>query len=330
MAATLTGATNLKNFYFVWDPTLGTRGAYVTRDLSASTNNITSNLDNYLQPGQACFVQTNAAAAAALSFTEANKYTTATNQGVMRTIAPISGTTTKVSPSASIRLTLFNKNLLSQGIPSDGAVVLFNAASANEVDANDCSKMTNLDENLAVKSNGKLLSIEKKAVPTTSDEIELAITQYRAKDYTLVAQGTNLEGVTAYLVDQYTKTTTALPASGSINYNFTVDPSNANSSAANRFKIIFQDASSATEFTENEVKVYPNPSTGGMVTISLPYIQEESKVSILNFAGETVYSTTIAAGENAAINPNKSLAVGIYFVKMEQAGKTVTKKLIIK
>lgn len=330
MAATLTAATNLKNFYFVWDPTLGTRGAYVTRDLSAGTNNITSNVDNYLQPGQACFVQTNTAAAAALSFTEANKYTAATNQGVMRTIAPISGTATPASPSASIRLTLFNKNLLSQGIPSDGAVVLFNVASANEVDANDCSKMTNLDENLAVKSNGKLLSIEKKAVPTATDEIELAITQYRAKDYTLVAQGTNLEGVTAYLVDQYTKTTTTLPSSGSINYNFTVDPSNANSSAANRFKIIFQDATSATEFTENEVKVYPNPSTGGMVTISLPYIQEESKVSILNFAGETVYSATIAAGENAAINPNKSLAAGVYFVKMEQAGKTVTKKLIIK
>lgn len=335
MAATLTGATNLKNSYFVWDPTLGTRGAYVTRDLSGSgTNNITSNVDNYLQPGQACFVQTLSAPTAnpTLSFTEAYKSTTtATNLGVMRAVAPISGTGTSASPSASIRLTLFNKTAMAnQGTPSDGAVVLFNAASANEVDANDCSKMTNLDENLAFNTKGKLLSIEHRAVPTAADEIQLAITQYRAKDYTLVAQGTNLEGVTAYLVDQYTKTTTALPASGSINYNFTVDPSNANSIAANRFKIIFQDATSTTEFTEKEVKVYPNPSTGGMVTISLPYIQEESKVSILNFAGETVYSTTIAAGENAAINPNKSLAVGIYFVKMEQAGKTVTKKLIIK
>ena len=335
MQATLAAATNLKNSYFVWDPTLGTRGAYVTRDLSGSgANNIASNVDNYLQPGQACFVQTSSTPTATptLSFTEAYKSTTtATNQGVMRAVAPINATATKASTSASIRLTLFNKTALAnQGTPTDGAVVLFNEASSNEVDANDCSKMTNLDENLAFNTKGNLLSIEHRAVPTAADEIQLAITQYRAKDYTLVAQGTNVDGVTAYLVDQYTKTSTALPASGSINYNFTVDPSNANSSAANRFKIIFQDATSATEFTENEVKVYPNPSTGGMVTISLPFIQQESKVSILNFAGETIYSTTIAAGENAAINPNKSLAIGIYFVKMEQAGKTVTKKLIIK
>lgn len=331
MAATLSSATNLKNFYFVWDPNLGTRGAYVTRDLLASTNNITSNVDNYLQPGQACFVQTNLAGAATLSFTEANKYTTATNQGVMRAVAPFNATATKASPSASIRLTLYNKTALAnQGTPSDGAVVLFNATSANEVDANDCSKMTNLDENLAFNTNGNLLSIEHRAVPTAADEIQLAITQYRAKEYTLVAESSTIDGLTPYLVDQYTKTATAIPAAGSINYNFTVDPSNANSSAANRFKIIFQDTTSVTEFTENEVKVYPNPSTGGMVSISLPFIQQESKVSVLNFAGETIYSTTIAAGDNAAINPDKSLALGIYFVKIEQAGKTVTKKLIIK
>ena len=328
MAATLSSATNLKNFYFVWDPNLGTRGAYVTRDLLASTNNITSNVDNYLQPGQACFVQTNLAAPATLSFTEANKYTTATNQNVFR---PASPAATQATPSASIRLTLYNKTALAnQGTPTDGAVVLFNATSANEVDANDCSKMTNLDENLAFNTNGNLLSIEHRAVPTAADEIQLAITQYRAKEYTLVAESSTIDGLTPYLVDQYTKTATAIPAAGSINYNFTVDPSNANSSAANRFKIIFQDTTSVTEFTENEVKVYPNPSTGGMVSISLPFIQQESKVSVLNFAGETIYSTTIAAGDNAAINPDKSLALGIYFVKIEQAGKTVTKKLIIK
>lgn len=83
------------------------------------------------------------------------------------------------------------------------------------------------------------------------------------------------------------------------------------------------------QFTANEVKLYPNPSTTGNFTISLPFMQEPSKVSILNVAGQTLYNTTIPAGETAVIRPNTTLSAGIYFLKMEQSGKSISKKLII-
>jgi hypothetical protein len=83
------------------------------------------------------------------------------------------------------------------------------------------------------------------------------------------------------------------------------------------------------QFTANEVKLYPNPSTTGNFTISLPFMQEPSKVSILNGAGQTLYNNTIPAGETAVIRPNTTLSSGIYFLKMEQSGKSITKKLII-
>lgn len=82
-------------------------------------------------------------------------------------------------------------------------------------------------------------------------------------------------------------------------------------------------------FSANEMKLYPNPSIGGKFTISMPSMQQDSKVFILNLAGETLYKTTIPAGEISGINPNIALATGIYLVKMEQAGNSITKKLII-
>lgn len=109
MKTTVSSATNLKQFYYVWDPTLSTRGAYVARDLTAEINSITSAVDNYLQPGQACFVQASATVATVLNFTEANKYTTATNQNVFR----FANTQEELS---SLRVTLYDKNtLIAQG-----------------------------------------------------------------------------------------------------------------------------------------------------------------------------------------------------------------------
>ena len=84
------------------------------------------------------------------------------------------------------------------------------------------------------------------------------------------------------------------------------------------------------QFSANDLKLYPNPSVGGNFTISLPSMQDESKVSILNVGGATIYTTTVAAGENTDFNPNTELATGVYFVKVDQAGNSVTKKLIVK
>lgn len=57
-------------------------------------------------------------------------------------------------------------------------------------------------------------------------------------------------------------------------------------------------------------------------------INYESKVTILNVADKMIY-TTIAPGEHSDINPNTLLAAGIHLVKMEQAGKSVTQKIIV-
>ena len=318
MKTTVSSATNLKQFYYVWDPTLSTRGAYVARDLTAEINSITSAVDNYLQPGQACFVQASATAATVLSFTEANKYTTATNQNVFR----FANTQEELS---SLRVTLYDKNtLIAQGTAADGLVVLFGSDRTNAVDANDAGKLINLDENLATKTSGKLFTIESKALPTLTDEIQLDINTYRSTDYTFVIEGINIEGVTAKLFDQLNQTYTEIPESASVNYNFSVNAANSASVASDRFKIVFVNKPALN----NEVFLYPNPSNGGIINLTFTDNTQESKVSIINMMGQLLYSKKVEAGQT--VNLNQSFTPGIYFVKIEQGGKSVVKKLIIK
>ena len=318
MKTTVSSATNLKQFYYVWDPTLGTRGAYVARDLTNGVNSVTSAVNDYLQPGQACFVQATATAATVLNFTEANKYTTATNQNVFR----FANTQEELS---SLRVTLYDKNtLIAQGTAADGLVVLFGADKTNAIDENDAGKLINLDENLATKTNGKLFTIESKALPTLTDEIQLDINTYRSTDYTFVIEGINIEGVTAKLFDQLNQTYTEIPESAAVNYNFSVNAANSPSVVSDRFKIVFVNKPALN----NEVFLYPNPSTGGIINLTFTDNTQESKVSIINIMGQLLYSKKLEAGQT--VNLNQSFSPGIYFVKIEQGGKSVVKKLIIK
>ncbi|MEP7095427.1 MAG: hypothetical protein ABI793_15305, partial [Flavobacterium sp.] len=267
MKTTVSSATNLKQFYYVWDPTLSTRGAYVARDLTTGINSITSAVDDYLQPGQACLVQANATAATVLNFTEANKYTAATNQNVFR----FAKTDEEVS---SLRVALYDKTALTT---QDGLVVLFGSDKTNAIDANDAGKLINLDENLATKTEGKLFSIESRALPILTDEIQLDINTYRSTNYALVIEGKNIEGVTAKLFDQLNQTYTEIPESTPINYNFSVNPANTASIAADRFKIVFVNKPALN----NEVFLYPNPSAGGIINLTFADNTQESKVSIV-------------------------------------------------
>ncbi|WP_138435215.1 hypothetical protein, partial [Winogradskyella algicola] len=75
-----------------------------------------------------------------------------------------------------------------------------------------------MDENFATSNNGELLSIENRAMPQETEEIQLEINTYRSTNYTIVAEGISIEGVTPYLFDNYTGTYTEIPQTGSVDY----------------------------------------------------------------------------------------------------------------
>ena len=129
------GKTNLLGTYWIYDPNIGTSGGYVTFD-GATTAPGTSNANQYLQPGQAFFVQTTLPSPILL-IQESDKAPGSTLTGVFRTTS-----TNKLGVNLS-------KFVTGRGnIVMDGSVVVFTPTDNNGVDANDAEKISNGTENI--------------------------------------------------------------------------------------------------------------------------------------------------------------------------------------
>jgi hypothetical protein len=322
MEMVLNNATNINSsYYYVWDPTVATRGAYVTGILSTNTNNLSgSNVNKYLQPSQACFVKTNANGSASLSFTEDYKYTSSTNEAIFRSENTI---------SSSIRLTLYDSNALSLQQPAlDGVLIFFDANNSNDVDGNDAGKFTNLDETFSTVNGVKSLSVESRALALQSDTIPLKISQYRGANYTLIATGNNMSGETAYLHDTFLQTYSQIPQNNAFNYSFSVDAANT-STASNRFEIVFYNPS--LNLNDDEVlgfTLYPNPSKGSF-NIVLPYLDTKTKIEVFNTLGLKMYTNTLDYSRTHFIEIQNTLSTGVYYVKINIGSKEITKKIVI-
>jgi hypothetical protein len=330
METALDAATNLnKVVYYVWDPRMNTRGAYISVDLTSTNgtpNNQSSGANKFLQPGQACFIRTGATAgSASLNFQESYKVVGSPNTSVFR------ADTQNTTALSTIKLRLFDSNSLALNLNAlDGLVVFFDDAFSSSVDQNDGGKFANPDEMLSTFNNGALISIEKRQHPTAADIIPLRASQYRVTDYTMVAEGTNLNGVPAYLHDQFLQTYTEIPQLGVVNYPFNVATTNTQTTASDRFRIVYTNPLLNTNNTEwMNFTMYPNPSKQGNFNIILPQQINNAKVTIYTTLGKEIYTQNIDAALQTTITPKQQLATGIYYVVLEFESNKSVKKLII-
>jgi autotransporter-associated beta strand protein len=323
----IAGSTNISNtFYYVWDPTLGIRGAYSTVDLSTANGNPNVGSSNkFLQPGQACFVRTAANGAASITFQESYKDLSGSNISLFR------NSNQSTSATSNIKLRLYDSNSLALNqSPLDGSLVFFDDSYNNGVDQNDGAKFTNPDEMFSTFNNGALISIEKRIQPTTSDIIPIRISQYRGTNYTIVAQGENLNGIPAYLHDQFLQTYTEIPQSGSVNYPYTVVTTNTQTTATDRFRIVYSNPLLSTANNEwKNFTLYPNPSKQGNFNIILGQPLENGKVTIYNTLGVKVYNQDLENTIENSITPNQSMSTGVYYVEIQNGSERSIKKLII-
>lgn len=322
MQAVLTASTNLNtNYYYVLNPKLGTKGQYVTVDVTTPANN-TGDANKYLQPWQACFVKTTAAAVATLSFTEANKSDAVAQTSVFRI----------ANASSRLRLSLYDTATLAQnGYAVDGLLVAFDANESNGVNENDAVKLTNMDENMATSNSSKLLSIEKRAIPIDSEEIPLNITKYKGTSYTIKAEGSSLTGPSPYLLDKYTNITTEIPQAGSVNYTYTVDTAIPASIAADRFKITYTNTTLKTvDNAASTFAIYPNPSKTNSFNLVVPQGMNKAEVTVSNMLGQKLYSQKgLQSGTTVKISPSNITTSGVYLVSLGSEGTATTTKWIV-
>ena len=325
MNQVLQASTNLNNvFYYLWDPRVNTRGGYVSVNVGTGVkSNGASSANQYLQPWQACFVKTSGNGAASVSFQEIFKQDSNDNVDVFRAASPL----------ANLKLKLYEANAFSsKGNVADALLIEFASANSNDVNAYDANKFTNIDENFATNNNGTLLSIESRDLPKTDEIISLHTNQYRNSNYTIVAEGTNLDGLTPSLYDQYTQTYTAIPVNGSVAYNYSVITSDVQSVSSSRFQIVFDQKALGIDPINvlSATKLFPNPTNDGSFMISSATGVQEMEIEMYNLLGQKIDCTVLSVdGNNYKIDISKNTIKGVYWVKMRQNGQTLTKKLII-
>ncbi len=322
----MTLSTNVnQNHYYVWNPNLADRGAYTTVDLNNGSSTMGGEANQYLMPGQAAWV-VSTAAGAILNFEEQAKNAWAESTDVFRPeTSDIAG---------FIGLQLYQAERFdNEETMSDGIRVNFSENGDNSVQANDASKLYNMDENIGFANEGNILSIEYRAFPIDGEILAISINQYRTANYVFNAIVNDLPTDTkAYLKDNYLQIKTELTNNETTPISFSVEASNMASIAADRFSIVFERSPlGVNETVAQKLSIYPNPVRNGEFFIEVPGISgEKVQVSLFNVLGQEVYRSSNIVSANGRINvPASSLKAGVYVVKTEHNGKTFTGKVVI-
>ncbi|GEP51277.1 hypothetical protein FNO01nite_19490 [Flavobacterium noncentrifugens] len=315
-----------RNFYYMWDATSNTRGAYVTVNLGNNTNNVLgSSADRYLQPGQACFIKTATAGMPSLTFKENYKHLSTATTTVYKQSALVEG---------EMRITLYESSALAaNAAAADGLMIRFGDNYSNDIDTFDAPKPVNQDENMGRMANSKIYSYESRFWPTAADVLPISITQYRNTNYTFKIAVSGINNAVPYLKDNYTGTTTELTNGQEKTVVFTINSTIPASSIENRFDIIF--AATALAMSENEfskdIRIYPNPVTENKFEIALPQNASDVTVQITNMLGQEVYhEKQIAVSNKITVAPKTLLKSGVYIVTIKDGKQSATKKITVK
>ncbi|WP_281337212.1 T9SS type A sorting domain-containing protein [Flavobacterium eburneipallidum] len=318
----------LTDAYYTWDANLGTaeqRGRYVVYSTTTGSSNILSDVNQYIQPGQAFLIKNSVLGVSGqLQFTESDK----ANGSVISKIADA-----KATPKARLDLQVFeNKTITPDAYPMDVAVTVFGTMFTNDTDAGDVAKLSTGAENIAFLNKNASLTIDARPIVTDTDEVLIQLQEFKAaKEYSFRTQFSGFEADTkAYLADTFLNKYTPLEVQTPTDVAFATTNDVA-SYAPDRFKIIFQNKTLSNEtFNVEQVTLYPNPVTNNQFNITLPAVLKgEVRIQLINVVGQTVYETKTDAKQMLTISLDKVLPAGIYLVQITNQDQSITKKITI-
>lgn len=251
-------SSNINNTFYVWDPSLnGTYGVGGYQTISGATgfiatpggSDIYKSSTDYrdIQSGQAIFVNNSTAANGTVKFTEDCKGTGS------RLVNRGEGT------SAQKQL-LFTNLYTSSGVLADGNTVVFDDLYSDKIDKYDAFKISNAGENFGIIRNNKILAVEARPSVTIADTIFYDMHNLKRQGYQFLLVPQNMQqALNAFLIDRYLKTEQQVSLTDSTSIGFQVT-SDAGSSAANRFMLVFRAAAGPLAVSFVSVNAYKNNS----------------------------------------------------------------------
>jgi hypothetical protein len=297
--------TNMGNYFYVWDVSMGTRGAYSSKAFSSS----------YVLPAYASF-NTEVSAlggTGSIGFTEAAK---------VASTSPASGHFLEKDSQYQLEINVFDDKTY-----WDQLRFYFHDQAAAAYENWDAVKFTNPDVNFySVSNNNHTLSIDSRPFEHQKT-IPLGFKTTLKKDYSFAFDRLQLpEGYALYLKDYYLNKTVEITHAGK--YDFTVNADSL-SQGDTRFEIQAIDKFASTQKIKNSnlYKIGPNPTNGNWLNIYYPNVNALIEISDLN--GKVLLKGNLQKQKTAESLNIEELKEGIYIVKIKQGNTNVfTQKLI--
>jgi hypothetical protein len=309
-------------FVYIYDPTLGTNGAYATVDLSDNSSiPFDSEANQFLEPNQAFFVETvSSGGTPAVVFRESYKTTEVDNN-----------TTFSIpEEQTDLSVNLFFDDL--EAKPVDAVKVKFRPGANNAKDTLDATKVWNYNESVAINRNPNYMSIETRGLPTAQDSIPLYFGFPSKLAYRWEINPKHFTSAEAYLYDKYLETAIELPSDQVTTYSFTLDNSIPESTATDRFVIRFDNVTlGGDEFElDTSIVVYPNPVTSKRFGIAQRSFEgSDIDLQLFDLQGRLVMNQKINNAPNVEVMLDDTISSGVYILKLSDDSKSQSVKLIV-
>jgi hypothetical protein len=311
-------AAGFKNAMYVWNPQAGSRGAYRLYSYSNSSTIPTDNeVDGIIQPGQAFFLeveQPGTAVAPTITFKESHK------------VVGNAMNATYSLPQAQVVMNLFKGNETSA---RDGFRIQMDANYNAAGDANDFTKLYNLDENIAIVDAGNTYILEQRPMAQDGEVINLEVSNFESGSYTMDFNLNGLGYINTYLHDAFTNDYIEL-SNGNQAVTVVFDANQPASMDAARFSLVFSNTtlSMSDNAFAKAVALYPNPTNDGLFYIAGIDRVEAVAVAVINTLGQELRGVSPKVMDGT-ISVNLSAAPsGVYFVVIKNGGNSVIRRVI--
>ena len=254
---------NVTNAYYGWNPDLPglySVGGYelFVKQSGRFVSVLNSNYyKDYIESGEAFFVQNNGTIPGSIIFTETSKADGSRNYSRGNNDDSVS----------SIRVELKSRLANNEIYNADALVIRLSDSFSIEIDNEDIRKYTNSTENFYVKEGNNKLIIASRPEVKFTDTIFFGLTSTRQSDYSFAFHPFNLNiatGLQYILVDKFLNTKTILNSNQETDVAFTIT-ADAGSKAEDRFMIVFKES---TVVPVNFIFIRANKNANASATIT--------------------------------------------------------------
>lgn len=303
-----TRASNIGSSFYVWNPSSGTRGAYVT-NLFSSTY--------YLPSFSGFFVQASANTNNTITFHESDKST----NGASGTVFKPTGATNSV---------LFRVYSNNDSITWDQFQLDFNDNAVADSEWYDAPKLFNPDLSIySFSQDGKMLAIDTRPY-SDSSVIPLGVSYAPLRSYKLRIDELDMpQGTSLYLHDKYLNTTTLLTKGAEYLFDVTSD---SLTQGDKRFELqTLGKPTGVSEIGNNgnrfDVQLIPNPATDVVKVVCNTIANSGAKLVVRDITGAVVYTKHMSKPED--IIDVSGFAHGVYLIELCNAsGERIVRRLV--